>query len=149
MKQLLDTIEQARAGDFAESQPARPQAPLSAAPSSSASLEGPRKQFPADPGSSLQPMQPSQAMASAKPDSASRGSSSMSNGSSSIPSWMGAPSALGVAPASGMAYNQTGGNAINSSSVATAGAVSLVWPLLRKALASDLHGLDGRVGMLG
>ena len=126
VKQLLDTIEQARAGDFAEPQPARLQASPSAAPSPpSPSLEAPRKQVPADSGGSLQPMRPAQAMASAKPGSAALGSISLTNGSSSVPSWMGAPSALGGGSAVGTAYSQAGGNAFSSNSMATAGVLSV------------------------
>ncbi|CAL5225210.1 g7994 [Coccomyxa viridis] len=124
VKQLLDTVEQARAGDFAESQPARPQPSLSAAPSSSASLEAPRKQMPVETSSSVQPMRPSQAMASGKPGSASLGSISMSNGSGGIPAWMGAPPAPGGGSASGATYSQPGRNTLSSSSMASAGASS-------------------------
>ena len=80
--------------------------------------------MPVDTSSSVQPMRPSQAMASAKPGSAaSLGSISISNGSGGIPAWMGAPSAPapGVGSSSGPAYNQPGGNALSSSSMASAG----------------------------
>ena len=141
---MLDTIEQARAGDFAEPQPARPPASLSAATSSSSSPEVPCKQSPAGPSSSLQLMRPSQATARAKPGSASLGSLSLTNGSSSIPSWMGAPAAPGIASTVGSAYSQVGGNTLSSSSIATAGVLSAtgIYPLWKSwALGTGRNGV--------
>ena len=108
VKQLLDVIEQARAGDFAESQPSRPAPSLASSHHQSAglSLEGPRRQQPS-PGSSSgvsassQPMRASQSMHSgAQQGSGAPGGISLSAGSGAAPSWIGA---AGQKPSSGPA----------------------------------------------
>ena len=117
VKQLLDTVEQARSGDLAESQSARPQPSLTAPMQPGSSLEVPRKQSSIESSSSVQPMRASQGslgMSSAKAGSGGLSSISMSNGSGGVPSWIGMPSAA--------AASKAGGNNLNSSSKPPAGA---------------------------
>ncbi len=121
VKQLLDTVEQARSGDLAESQPAQSQPSLAAPMQPSSSLDVPRKQSSIEASSSVQPMRASEG---------SLGSISMSNGSGGVPSWIGMPSAA--------AASKAGGNTLSSSSKPPAGTkppivnnvLYLSWPLL-------------------
>lgn len=127
VKQLLDAIEQARAGDFDEPQPSRGAPSLSGAPpqpASSSSMEGPRRQLPAE--STLQPMRGSQGMQqSAKPGLGASGASlgALSNGDGGVPSWIGAPT-MGGSGAAGMASSAAGGSSLSGIPKATAGRAS-------------------------
>ena len=79
-------------------------------------------------------MRPYQATSSAKPGLASLGSAGLSNGSGSAPAWMGVPSAPSTDSASGTNYSRSGGNALSSSSVATAGDLSFTSMLYLQVL---------------
>jgi hypothetical protein len=99
MKQLLDAIEQARAGEFAEASPLRPAQPQNfprMQQSASSSLDASRRKSSVGPSGTLQAMPASQGLQSAGQGPGSLGSISMSNGNGGVPSWMGTPSAAGT-----------------------------------------------------
>ena len=136
VKQLLDVIEQARAGDFAEGQPPRlaPSLASSQPQSAGPSLEGPRRQQPPPDSSSgggpgLQPMRASQGMPSAaRQGSGALGGISPSAGSGGTPSWT---ATAGREPSSrtGTLSGSVGGPSLSDASKPSAGEDCWIGPL--------------------
>ena len=136
VKQLLDVIEQARAGDFAEGQQPRP-APLLASPqpqSAGPSLEGPRRQqTPPDSSSSgsasLQPMRASQGVQSAaRQGSGALGGISPDAGSGGTPSWIGTAGQKSSSGTGGLS-GSVGGPSLSNASKPNTGGDCWIGPL--------------------
>ena len=136
MKQLLDVIEQARAGDFAEGQQPRP-APLLASSqpqSAGPSLEGPRRQQPPPDSSSsgsasLQPMRASQGVQSAaRQGPGALGGISPSAGSGGTPSWIGTAGQKSSSGTGGLS-GSVGGPSLSNASKPNTGGDCWIGPL--------------------
>ena len=137
MKQLLDVIVQARAGDFAEGQPLRAAPSLASAQPQSAdpSLEGPRRQQPPPDSSSssgstsLQPMRSSQGMQSAaRQGSGALGGISPSAGSGGTPSWIGTAGQKSSSGTGGLS-GSVGGPSLSNASKPNTGGDCCIGPL--------------------